>query len=454
MLPPAAVVLIGEMILVIAVLFVHFRRPMYECMAFGLFFVAARTGRYDLLGGALLVPSTSTVFYAIVAFLLFAHVLGRTRVLDGILSVIMALVGGLRGGAGYVSLLGSTFMAALSGTGPGNVAATGVFTIPAMVRSGYPRALAATTEMAASALGNIIPPSGIVFLSYAIYNEMYPGQIGFSQVWWLAWGVGIWFFAQRWLTLYLLCLRYHVTPLPRDARPHLRRAVAENWAALGVPLVIFLPLIFDSVAGDWLSLRLGSDGRALFSDIVVVATPGLAAAYTLLIAHLTGKAKLGWTSLLTTSRSAVEQVVPVAATVYLAYAIAVVMGEVGMGEAVQGWLLSLGLGRWTMALFLPLFTMVLGMVMPGSSQIAILGAALMGTYAALGGDPLVLMVLLPAITGALEGMTPPLALGMYAAMGIAGSDFGETARLALVWVLAHIVLAMALLAGLLPVLGI
>ncbi|MFF2456926.1 TRAP transporter large permease subunit [Peribacillus simplex] len=59
-----------------------------------------------------------------------------------------------------MALLASTFMASLSGTGPGNVAATGVFTIPMMKRSGFPPHLAATVEMSASMLGNIIPPAG------------------------------------------------------------------------------------------------------------------------------------------------------------------------------------------------------------------------------------------------------------------------------------------------------
>ena len=59
--------------------------------------------------------------------------------------------------------------------------------------------------------------------------------------------------------------------------------------------------------------------------------------------------------------------------------------------------------------------------------------------------------MLPAITGAL-GMTPPLALCMYAAMGIAGSGMGETSRLALIWVFVHLLVAILIMAGLLPVL--
>jgi TRAP-type uncharacterized transport system fused permease subunit len=70
----------------------------------------------------------------------------------------------------------------------------------------------------------------------------------------------------------------------------------------------------------------------------------------------------------------------------------------------------------------------------------------------MGVNPMLAAAILPAITGALEGMTPPLALAMYAAMGIAGSKMKETSILAVVWVTAHLVVAIAMLAGILPVL--
>ena len=63
-------------------------------------------------------------------------------------------------------------------------------------------------------------------------------------------------------------------------------------------------------------------------------------------------------------------------------------------------------------------------------------------------------VMLPAITGAMEGMTPPLALCMYAAMGIAGSKMKETTINCLIWVFIHYMLSVVCLLGLLPILGI
>ena len=61
--------------------------------------------------------------------------------------------------------------------------------------------------------------------------------------------------------------------------------------------------------------------------------------------------------------------------------------------------------------------------------------------------------MLPVITGAMEGMTPPLALCMYTAMGIAGSKMKETTMNCLVWVGLHYALSVIVMFGILPIWG-
>ena len=73
---------------------------------------------------------------------------------------------------------------------------------------------------------------------------------------------------------------------------------------------------------------------------------------------------------------------------------------------------------------------------------------------AAGGNPLLGAVMLPVITGAMEGMTPPLALCMYAAMGIAESDMKETTLNCFVWIGLHYILSVVCLLGLLPIFGV
>src|SRR5690554_4538867 len=163
---PIELMYLFVLLITIIIVFVYYKRPIYEAMFIGFLVMVVALGRFDRLFHYLIKPSTNTLFYAIVAFLALAFIFGETNVIKYVIDFILALVGRLRGGAGYVSLLSSTFMAALSGTGPGNVAATGVFTIPAMINTKFPPHLAATTEMSASSLGPAIPPSGTILLAF------------------------------------------------------------------------------------------------------------------------------------------------------------------------------------------------------------------------------------------------------------------------------------------------
>src|SRR5690625_4764389 len=174
---PIELMYLFVLLITIVVVFIFYKRPIYEAMFVGYVVMVAVLGQYDKFFHYLISPSTNTLFYAIVAFLTLAFIFGETNVVDVIIDFILSLVGRFRGGAGYVSLLSSTFMAALSGTGPGNVAATGVFTIPLMKRSNFPPSLAASTEMSASMLGNIIPPSGIVLLTYVILTDIFQDSV-------------------------------------------------------------------------------------------------------------------------------------------------------------------------------------------------------------------------------------------------------------------------------------
>ncbi|MBX9973643.1 TRAP transporter large permease subunit [Cytobacillus firmus] len=451
---PVPILYLVALLIFVAVLFIFFRRPMYEIMTLAFIFTVVISGSYELFWDSILFPASSTLFYAIFAFMVVAVIFDSTKVINNIIQLLLSVVGRFKGGGGYVALLGSTFMAALSGTGPGNVAATGVFTIPMMKRSNFPPALAATTEMSASMLGNIIPPSGIVILSFGILNDIYPESISLSSWMVVAYGIGIWFFLQRWVTLWALCKLYKVEPVPKEELPTFKKSFKKGWASLVLPAIIFIPLFIDSEFKDFIIGRIGEEGANAFSASVLMFTPGLAGAYAIAIGRKalpSGRADLR--NLLSMFSSSLLKVVPIGVTIYMAYATSQIFIGLGMETVVRDWFLSFGFSITALIIILPLFFMVLGMILPGSAQVAILGGAMISVFGAYGGDPVLLAAMLPAMTGALEGMTPPLALGLFVAMGIAGSSFKETTKMAIIWVVLHVILSMILIAGLLPILG-
>lgn len=437
---------------VIVVSFVLFKRPIYEAMFTGFLVLTFVMGQGANLFAYLIKPSTNTLFYAIVAFLALAYVFGKTDVVHSIIRLLLALVGRFRGGAGYVALLSSTFMAALSGTGPGNVAATGVFTIPTMIRTGFSPALAATVEMSASSLGPMIPPSGTILLAFGILDVMYPGVYALSTFWLVVWGIGLWFILQRAVLLFVLCRVDNVQRVPEEEIPNLGETIREGWKALLVPLIIFLPLLFDFLFKDTLiTARIGEAGAAAMSSSIIQFTPGVAALYTLWIARKTLEGGFTPKGLFRLFREGAQQITPVAATIYFAYCISELFGDANVGPALGEYISSFQLSNWQIALFIPILTTFLGMFLPGSSQIAIFGAGLVGSMVAVGMNPLLAAAILPAITGALEGMTPPLALAMYTAMGISGSGMKETSKYALIWVGVHLLITMLILLQLIPI---
>lgn len=450
---PVELLYLVLLLVIIVVFFMFLKRPIYEAMFIGFLVMVFVLKQQDNLLTYLIEPSTNSLFYAIVAFLSLAYIFSATPAVDYVLDFIVALVGRFRGGAGWVSLISSTFMAALSGSGPGNVAADGVFTIPAMIKSGFPRALAATTEMAASSLGPIIPPSGTILLAYGALDALMPGQYQFSSFWLAVWGVGIWFILQRAITLYGFIRYYKVQPIPKDEIPSIKDTVKKGWQALLIPVIILMPFVLDFLLKDtFFTNRLGVEGANALSNSVILFTPGISAIYTLYICRHDIEGGIGISNLVKFFRGGVQTIVPVAATVYFAYALSGLFNDVNIGTNIGIWFSSFNLSGWQVAIIFPLFTTFLGMFIPGSSQIAIFGGALITGLIAAGVHPLLAAAILPAITGALEGMTPPLALAMYTAMGIAQSGMKETSISALSWVFAHLITAILILMGILPVL--
>src|SRR5699024_645987 len=118
------------LMVVIVVGFIALKRPVYEVLAVSFITTIAINNRWDLFFPILKDVASNKLLYVIIAFMLMSSLIDGTSQIDNMIEVIKSLVGRFRGGAGWVSLMISTFFASLSNSGPGNVVATGVFTIP------------------------------------------------------------------------------------------------------------------------------------------------------------------------------------------------------------------------------------------------------------------------------------------------------------------------------------
>ena len=87
-----------------------------------------------------------------------------------IVAIARSLIGNYTGSLGLVAVLGCTFFAALSGSGPATTAAIGAVMIPAMIRDRYDPAFGGAIAASGGALGSLIPPSNLMVI-YGIVSD-------------------------------------------------------------------------------------------------------------------------------------------------------------------------------------------------------------------------------------------------------------------------------------------
>ena len=108
---------------------------------------------------------------AIPCFVVAGTLMEFGNITQQIVDVVKQLVGRVYGGLGITTILACTFFAAISGSGPGTVAAVGTILVPAMVRNGYSRDYASAAASSGGTIGILIPPSNPMII-YAILGNL------------------------------------------------------------------------------------------------------------------------------------------------------------------------------------------------------------------------------------------------------------------------------------------
>jgi len=213
---PLSMVYLGVMLLVICVWFLAFKRPVYEAVGISFLVLLTITGSWANVWTYINDALSTSLLYSMVAFVSMSILLTKTHVIDSCIAIILSLLGRISGGAGYAAVIASSFVGALSGSGPGNVMATGSITIPAMKKSGFPAHLAANVESNASYMGNMIPPSSNIVAALGAFAALYPdNEISQGEFWIILWGISIWFIIQRLVMVWSFCKYYGVKPMSK-----------------------------------------------------------------------------------------------------------------------------------------------------------------------------------------------------------------------------------------------
>ena len=107
---------------------------------------------------------TNEVLLAIPLFVFMGVMLERSRIAEELLETMGRLFGSLRGGLGISVAIVGTLLAAAKGVVGATTVTMGLITLPAMLRHGYNKALAAGTVAATATLAQIFPPATVLVL--------------------------------------------------------------------------------------------------------------------------------------------------------------------------------------------------------------------------------------------------------------------------------------------------
>ena len=441
------------MLAVIIFWFMLLKRPVYEAVFVAFLVLLTLSGTWADVWTFVEKGLSTSLLYSMTAFVAMSIILTKTKVIDGCIAIILALLGRIPGGAGYVSVIASSFMGALSGSGPGNVMATGSITIPAMKKSGFPAELAANVESNSSYLGNMIPPSSNIVAAMGAYLALFPdSELSTGQFWVVLWGISLWFVAHRLLTIWGFCKYYKIQPMAEEDIPNLKEAVKEHWQGMLLPVIILLPFILDYLFKDtFFTARLGADGAKYFSSSCLLFIAGISAMYGCLIAK--DKSIVTPHAIAKMFANGVKSIAPAVGVCVFGYMIGALFNVLNVAEEMEAFIMGIHFGKFGMVVFTAIVTCIMGMIIPGSSMVVIFGSVFITTLASVGVNPLLAAGMLPCICGVMCGITPPLGLGMYAGMSIAESDFDKTFVNNLWWVAGQFVMEIVVLMGWLPIMG-
>jgi len=407
------------------------------------------TARYHLLSEESVLGIPMSVFGSlIIGFIIFGVTLSSTGGGKFFINLAFATLGGVRGGPAKVAIVASGLFGSLSGSVITNVLTTGPMTIPAMVRTGYPARYAAGIEACASTGGVLMPP---VMGATAFVMASFLG-VSYATIAVAAIVPSFLYFFGLFVQIDAYAARHDLKGLPADELPSALETVKSGWYYIfAFFLLVYLLLhlgreaqapfyatatllalsqlgklskadpwfyVVGTAIGAFIALAVNSN--ELPADLVT-RVPVVGGALLLIVANLPRHIRISWSdvvSYIETNGRLLAELVGVLAAVGL------IIGGVmvtGMAGSFSGDLIRLAGGNVYFMLFLGALTsFVLGIGMTVTAAYIFLAIVLAPALINLGLDKIAVHLFI-LYWGMISFITPPVALGAFAAATLAGS---------------------------------
>ncbi len=340
-------------------------------------------------------------FLAIPFFILAAEIMNTGGISDRIFNFAQAFVGHIQGGLGQVNVMASIIFSGMSGSSAADAAGLGAIEIKAMLKEGYDPGFSAAITAASSTIGPIFPPS-IQMVLYGVMAQVSAGHLfaaGMAPG--LLLGLGF-------MITVAIMARLGMITAPRRPRATMAQIIKATKDALPcmlIPIVLlggifsgqFTPTEAGAVA-VFLALILALIyGEMTYRDIPTLLINGALASGK--VAFLIAAANIfGW-----------------------------IVTREKLGHTAYNWIIGLGLETWAILLLINLLFFIAGLFIEGVAILMISVPVFVPVLPMLGIHPVTFGVLV-VLLNMIGFLTPPVGVGTYIAMELAGASLEEVMR--------------------------
>lgn len=175
----------------------------------------------------------------VIPFVLMGQLLMRSHGSGFFNDFAIALMGRYRGGAAKIAVVGSSLFGTISGIAAANAVAVGVVTIPLMKRSGMPARLAAAVEACASNGGQLMPPV-MGAVAFVMADFL---QLPYKEVAIAAILPSVLYYAALFMQADLEAARHGFGKVDEDKIPRVLPVLAAGWIFI-VPFIVLVATLF------------------------------------------------------------------------------------------------------------------------------------------------------------------------------------------------------------------
>ena len=349
----------------------------------------------NVIGGADSFPLLAVPF-----FMLAGEIMNVGGLSKRIVDFALAVVGHVKGGLGYVTIMAGCLLSALSGSAVADAAALTALLLPMMVKAGHDKARAGGLIAATGVIGPVRPPSiGLVIFGVA-------ANVSISKLVLAAIVPGLLIGGALWITWAWLVRREKIVPPPRKSGAEIFTAFRKALWALMLPVIILV------------GLRMG-----VFTPTEAAV---VAAAYALFVSIVVYR-ELSWKDLYAVFVGAAKTSAIVMFLIAAAMVSAWLITVADLPSKVVG-LLQPFMGNQILLMFaIMVLVMVVGTAMDMTPTILILTPVLMPIVKAAGIDPVYFGVLF-IINNSIGLVTPPVGTVLNVVAGVGKISMDDVTR--------------------------